>query len=177
MLLLMVVFVFCFVFMLFFFVCVILVVFIVMLFFGVYVQDEVFVLFEWVVVIVICGIKVIDKILGVVFVIMVQEIEIQIFVVEDFSVVLVVLVLFYVLLCQKMMSFGEFMCGCMVLLLFDGVLQSNLLCNGVCEGYFVDLLLIKCIEVIFGVLVVQGLGVIGGIINFILCMLCEFGMC
>lgn len=87
------------------------------------------------------------------------------------------LIFFYLLSCQKLINVGEMFCGCDLLFLVDGIFQFNLLCDGSCDGYIIDLVMVECIEVIYGVSVEYGLGVIGGIINFVICCLEGIDLC
>lgn len=61
--------------------------------------------------------------------------------------------------------------------MIDGVLQFSLLCNGLCDVYMIDLVMIECIEIVEGFNVLQGFGVVGGIINIIIwCVLDKDGI-
>ncbi len=96
-----------------------------------------------------------------------EQIEEQMAMTSDQSLVLSSLIPSYAPSRQKLTNYGETFRGRKPLFLIDGVPQSNPLRDSSRESYTIDLSLVDRIEVIHGASAEHGLGATGGIINFV----------
>lgn len=96
-----------------------------------------------------------------------EQIEEQMAMTSDQSLVLSSLIPSYAPSRQKLTNYGETFRGRKPLFLIDGVPQSNPLRDSSRESYTIDLAMVDRIEVIHGASAEHGLGATGGIINFV----------
>ncbi len=111
--------------------------------------------------------KAIDQIPGAVKLITSEEIRQTKSLTEDFTAVLARTVPGYAPATQAMNNTGETLRGRVALRLLDGISQTTPLREGSRNGTFTDMDMIARIEVINGPSASEGVGAVGGIINFI----------
>jgi iron complex outermembrane receptor protein len=111
--------------------------------------------------------KSLDQIPGAVKLISSKEVMDTLLLTEDATAVLARTIPGYAEATQSMNNTGETLRGRVALRLFDGISQTTPLREGSRNGTFTDMGIISRVEVINGPSAVEGIGAVGGIINYI----------
>ena len=111
--------------------------------------------------------KAIDQIPGAITLISAKEISDTLLLTDDATAVLARTIPGYSEATQSMNNTGETLRGRVALRLFDGISQTTPLREGSRNGTFTDMGIVGRIEVINGPSAVEGIGAVGGIINYI----------
>src|SRR5205823_9321398 len=111
--------------------------------------------------------KAIDQIPGAITLISTKEIADTLLLTDDATAVLARTIPGYSEATQSMNNTGETLRGRVALRLFDGISQTTPLREGSRNGTFTDMGIVGRIEVINGPSAVEGIGAVGGIINYI----------
>jgi iron complex outermembrane receptor protein len=111
--------------------------------------------------------KAIDQIPGAIKVISGKEIADTLLLTDDATAVLARTIPGYAEATQSMNNTGETLRGRVALRLFDGISQTTPLREGSRNGTFTDMGIVERIEVINGPSASEGIGAVGGIINYI----------
>ena len=111
--------------------------------------------------------KTLDQIPGAIKLISNKEISDTLLLTDDATAVLARTIPGYAEATQSMNNTGETLRGRVALRLFDGISQTTPLREGSRNGMFTDMGIVARIEVINGPSAVEGIGAVGGIINYI----------